>query len=103
MASFRLGNLHFAWDDEKAVSNLVKHGVSFYEAATAFLDEYAEMDSDPDHSEEEHRFLLLATSAKRRMLVVVHVERGLHQRIISARLAKPHERRRYEQTRIGRR
>ena len=47
MATLQLGNLHFAWDGEKAASNLTKHGVSFYEAATAFLDEYAEMNSDP--------------------------------------------------------
>jgi uncharacterized protein len=101
MATLKLGNLHFAWDDEKAASNLEKHGVSFDEAATAFLDEYAEMDADPDHSEEEDRFLLLATSVKQRILLVVHVERGVHFRIISARAAKPSERRRYEQTRSG--
>jgi len=101
MASLKLGNLHFDWDDEKAASNLVKHGVSFPEAATAFLDEFAEMDADPDHSEEENRFLLLATSARQRILLVVHVERGVHLRIISARQAKRHERRRYEQTRTG--
>jgi uncharacterized DUF497 family protein len=101
MAVLKLGNLHFVWDDKKAASNLTKHGVSFPEAATAFLDEYAEMDADPDHSEEENRFLLLATSVRQRILLVVHVERDVHIRIISARAAKPNERRRYEQTRTG--
>jgi uncharacterized protein len=103
MARLTLGNLHFDWDDEKAASNLVKHGISFEEAASAFLDVFAEMDADPDHSEDEDRILLLATSIRQRILLVVHVERGVDLRIISARNAKPRERRRYEQTRADQR
>ena len=54
-----MGNIHFAWDRRKARSNMAKHGVSFEEAQTAFLDENARLMDDPDHSEEEERFLLL--------------------------------------------
>ena len=48
-----MGNIEFAWDRRKAQSNLVKHGVSFEEAQTVFLDENARLIDDPDHSEEE--------------------------------------------------
>ena len=101
MGSLKLGNLEFEWNDGKAASNLSKHGVSFPEAATAFLDGHAEMIPDIDHSEEEDRFLLLATSFRLRVLVVIHVARGLRLRIISARTATSHERRRYEARRVG--
>jgi len=101
VAFLKLGNIEFSWDDDKAASNVRKHGVSFLEAATAFLDEFAEMNGDPDHSEDENRFLLLATSVRQRILLVVHVERGVQMRIISARTAASNERRRYEQTRTG--
>jgi uncharacterized DUF497 family protein len=103
MGELRLGDLEFEWDDAKARSNLSKHGVSFEEAATAFLDEYAEMMSDPDHSDEEDRFILLAESVRLRLLMVVHVARDLRLRIVSARAASASERRRYDATRTGRR
>ena len=61
-----MGNIEFAWDRRKARSNLVKHGVSFEEAQTAFLDENARLIDDPDHSEEEVRFLLLGYSFQAR-------------------------------------
>jgi len=54
-----MGNIEFAWDTRKARSNLAKHGVSFEEARTAFLDESARLIDDPDHSEDEERFVLL--------------------------------------------
>ncbi len=54
-----MGNIEFAWDRRKARSNLAKHGVSFEEAETVFLDESARLIDDPDHSENEDRFLLL--------------------------------------------
>lgn len=97
----KLGNLEFEWDDVKAASNWSKHGVSFPEAATAFLDAYAEMIADIDHSEEEDRFILIATSARLRILTVMHVGRGLRLRIISARPATANERKRYDTTRTG--
>jgi uncharacterized protein len=101
MEHFALGNLIFEWDDRKAASNIRDHAVSFPEAATAFLDFYAEMIPDPDHSEIEERVLLLAMTTTARLLVVVHVKRGLRFRIISARRATTHEWRRYDATRIG--
>jgi hypothetical protein len=54
-----VGNIEFAWDRHKARFNLVKHGVSFEEAQSVFLDEKACLIDDPDHSEEEERFVLL--------------------------------------------
>ncbi|MEO6983424.1 MAG: BrnT family toxin [Edaphobacter sp.] len=101
MGVLKLGNLEFEWDDAKAAANLSKHAVSFPEAATAFLDTHAEMVADIDHSEEEDRFVLLAISARLRILVVIHAARGLRVRIISARTATANERRRYDATRDG--
>lgn len=103
MGFLQLGKLEFEWDDVKAVANLSKHGVSFTEAATAFLDAHAEMIADVDHSEDEDRFILLALSARMRILTVIHVARGLRIRLISARNATANERRRYDATREGKR
>jgi uncharacterized DUF497 family protein len=54
-----VGNIEFAWDRRKARSNLAKHGVTFEEAQTAFPDERGRLIGDPDHSEDEERFVLL--------------------------------------------
>jgi len=89
--------LAFEWDRRKAASNLQRHGVSFEEAATAFGDPLSVTIHDPDHSEEEERFVLLGRFETGRFLVVVHTERGDTIRIISARLAKGHERKAYEE------
>jgi uncharacterized DUF497 family protein len=89
----------FEWNRAKAASNLRKHGVTFGEGATVFSDEYGLMISDPDHSDDESRFLLVGQSRLRRILVVVSVERGEKIRIISARRAVPRERRIYEEGR----
>ena len=70
-----MGNIEFAWDRRKARSNLVKHGVAFEEAKTVFLDENARLIDDPDHSEEEERFVLLGYSFKARCLIVSHCYR----------------------------
>ena len=87
----------FAWDDRKDRDNQRKHGVSFGEASTAFADENARLISDPDHSHNEDRFILLGFSAKLRTLVVTHVYRqeGQQIRIISARKATKNERKQY--------
>jgi uncharacterized protein (DUF4415 family) len=61
-----VGNIEFAWDRRKAQSNVVKHGVSFGEAQTVFLDENARLIDDPDHSEDEERFVLLGYSFQAR-------------------------------------
>ncbi len=67
--------MEFAWDRRKARSNLAKHGVSFEEAQSVFLDESARLMNDPDHSEVEDRFLLLGYSIQARCLVVSHCYR----------------------------
>ena len=96
-ARLRVGDLEFEWDVEKSVLNMKKHGVSFLEAATAFSDALSLTIEDPDHSENEDRFLLVGMSTDRRLLVVVHVVRDVCYRIISARKANRHERKSYEE------
>ena len=89
--------LRFEWDPKKAVANLHKHGVSFADAQTVFADENAKLIDDPDHSEEEDRFVLLGLSSSLRLLVVCRCYRseGNVIRIISARKAEGHERNSY--------
>ena len=95
-----MGELRFVWDEAKAKSNLHKHGVSFEEARTVFSDEFARLIPDPDHSDEEDRFLLLGLGSKLRLLVVCHCYRyGEVIRIISARKASKPERQQYERYR----
>jgi len=88
-----LSNITFDWDRRKAQSNQVKHGISFEEAQTVFLDENARLIDDPDHSEEEERFLLLGYSLQARCLLVSHCYRESETmiRLISARRATPRE------------
>jgi uncharacterized DUF497 family protein len=88
-----VGNIEFAWDRRKARFNLLKHGVSFEEAQTIFLDERARLIDDPDHSEEEERFVLLGFSFQARCLIVSHCyrEAGSVIRLISARRATAQE------------
>ena len=83
--------IHFDWDKQKNQTNIRDHGVSFEEAQTAFYDAAARLIHDPDHSEEEDRFILLGVSRKMRLLVVSHCYREDDEivRIISARKAKP--------------
>jgi uncharacterized DUF497 family protein len=76
-----VGNIQFAWDRRKSPSNLVKHGVSFEEAQTVFLDESARLIDDPDHSGEEERFVLLGYSFKARCLIVSHQEEEVYWRL----------------------
>jgi uncharacterized DUF497 family protein len=87
----------FEWDPEKAKKNLVKHGVSFEEASTGFGDNMSITISDPIHSKDEERFILLGYSEKNRLLVVVHTDREDRIRIISSRLATKKERLNYEE------
>ncbi len=89
-------SLSFEWDAEKASANERKHGVSFDEAATAFGDPLSVTIPDPDHSEDEDRFILMGSTYLGRVLVVVHTDRGDNTRIISARRATRSERRTYE-------
>jgi uncharacterized protein len=81
--------IQFRWDLTKAAANKKKHGVAFEEAQTVFYDETAIQYDDPDHSDEEDRFLMLGLSAKLRVLMVSHTFRDDEKavRIISARKA----------------
>ncbi len=87
----------FEWDMAKARRNLTKHGVPFDEALTVFYDPLSATFADPDHSEEEQRYVTIGFSAKGRLLVVAHAERGQAIRIISARCATSRERRKHEE------
>jgi len=87
----------FEWDPKKARQNLKNHGVSFEEATTVFSDTLSRTILDPLHSQYEERFVLIGESAGRRLLVVVHTDRGDRIRIISARIATLHERKKYEE------
>lgn len=90
-------SLEFEWEPDKAAKNLSKHKVSFQEAATVFADESGATVYDPDHSENEDRFLTIGYSNRKRLLIVSHTDRDNRIRIISARMLKPYERRQYEQ------
>lgn len=89
--------MEFEWDLRKAESNKQKHGVTFQEAATAFGDSLAITFADPDHSEDEQRYITFGLSTQKRLLVVSHVDRGNQTRIISARLMTHKERKIYEE------
>jgi uncharacterized DUF497 family protein len=88
--------MQFEWDPDKADRNLVKHGVSFHEAATVFGDPLAVTYFDPDHSEAEDRFLTFGHSNTGELLVVSHTDRDDRTRIISARRVTRRERKTYE-------
>jgi uncharacterized DUF497 family protein len=91
------GPLGFEWDESKANSNQHKHGVSFAEARSVFLDEQALLIPDAKHSDREDRFVLLGRSDQLRVLIVCHCyRREAVIRIISARRANRSERRQYE-------
>ena len=93
MYNVHMSDLSFEWDERKNRENKRKHGVSFEEAQTVFLDERALRFYDPDHSADEDRFILLGLSFALRELVVCHCYRagGSVIRIISARRATRRE------------
>ena len=93
-----MADLHFEWDAVKARANLRKHGISFEEAETAFLDDYAIVLPDPDHSSaDDERLLLIGLSAALRVLIVIHCEVEADVvRLISARRATRSERVQYD-------
>jgi uncharacterized protein len=96
MKRCQFGDLEFSWDERKASLNVRKHGVRFEEAVTVFIDPFARLYNDPDHSDAEGRFLLVGHSLGGRMLLVVHAEKGDTIRIVSARRTTPRERADYE-------
>ena len=93
--------IHFDWDEKKNQTNILDHGVSFEEAQTAFYDATARVIYDPDHSEDEDRFILIGVSRRMRILLVSHCHRKDDEiiRIISARKATKNEQKQYENLR----
>jgi uncharacterized protein len=90
-------DLRFEWDPAKAAANVKKHGIGFDEAKSVFADERAKLIADPEHSDDEDRFVLLGLSTKLKLLVVCHCYRSKSNtiRIISARKATAIESRQY--------
>ena len=89
--------LTFEWDSRDARSNLTKHGVGFEEASTIFGDPLSLTISDPEHSQRENRYITMGRAFNRKLLVVVHTDRGDNIRIISARRASRRECKFYEE------
>lgn len=89
--------MHFEWDGGKAERNLTKHAVTFDEAVTCFFDPDQVAFFDPDHSESEHRELLIGHSSQGRLLIVSYTLRGQTARLISARKATRREASTYAQ------
>jgi uncharacterized DUF497 family protein len=90
--------MRIVWDEKKNLDNIKKHKISFEEAKTVFYDPNGKLISDPDHSVEEDRFILLGLSKMLHLLVVCHCYRENDEniRIISARKAEPNEEKQYE-------
>ena len=93
--------ISFEWDEKKNTANKKKHGISFEEAESVFYDPDALVIDDPDHSDDEERFIILGFSASAKMLVVSHCYRDNDQiiRIISARKATRSEEIQYNENR----
>ncbi len=89
--------MEFEWDPPKAAANVRKHGVTFDEAATVFLDELAASGTDPDHSVGESRYITFGASSLGRLLAVSHTHRSGAIGIISARGVTRAERKIYEE------
>jgi uncharacterized DUF497 family protein len=89
--------MHFEWDPKKATANRRKHGVTFEEASSALRDVFSATAHDPDHSDDEERFVTFGVSSQGRLLTVSHTDRDNAIRIISARLATNAERQIYEE------
>lgn len=88
--------MHFEWDRAKAESNRRKHKVTFDEAVRVFYDPLSATFPDPDSPSTEQRLVTVGQSSQDRLLVVVHTEQDETIRLISARLATAHERKRHE-------
>ncbi|MCL2486442.1 MAG: BrnT family toxin [Oscillospiraceae bacterium] len=93
-----MGSIRFEWDKNKNLINQKKHKISFEEAKTVFYDEEARIIDDPEHSEEEDRFIILGLSKKANLLVVCHCYKDSETviRIISARKATRTEANQYQ-------
>jgi uncharacterized protein len=89
--------MKFSWDENKAIRNLAKHGISFEEAKTVFDDPLYVDIYDPDHSQSEVRYIIIGESQQGRLLVASYTKRGKAIRLITARLVTPSERELYEE------
>jgi uncharacterized protein len=91
--------MRFEWDEKKNQANQKKHGISFEEAQTIFYDPLTKVAPDPDHSDDEERFLAVGHSDGHRLLIVAHCYRQPDEtiRIISARRLTKEEREQYEE------
>lgn len=89
--------IEFEWDPQKAKANESKHNVTFYDASEVFEDYYSSTIRDPDHSQEEARYLIFGVTKSGKYLVVSYTDRNDRIRIISARHMTPRERKAYEQ------
>jgi len=89
--------MKFEWDVQKAEGNLMKHGVSFQDAASVLGDALSITYPDPDHSVREHRFVTVGMSRSGKVLMVAHTDRRGNIRIISARKTTRKERKYYEE------
>ena len=96
-----MSSIKFEWDPKKASANEKKHGITFDEARTVFFDENAKLIDDPDHSDDEERFVLLGLSSTLKVVLVCHCyrEEGNVIRIISARKASAYESKQYRDKR----
>lgn len=93
---YRLQGVEFEWDDDKAESNIIKHGVRFEEAVEVFFDPFYQTGDASIADVAEQRDFILGYSAALRLLLVVYTERGERTRLISARPATRPERKHYE-------
>lgn len=99
MYNIIMKDISFEWDEEKNKTNVKKHKVSFDEAVTVFYDENAIVFDDPDHSDDENRFLIIGVSMTEKLLIVSHCYRDSDNaiRIISARHAVKKEKAYYNE------
>jgi uncharacterized protein len=90
-------SIGFTWDPLKNSENVKKHHISFDEAKSVFYDDNARVVHDPDHSNDEDRFIIIGLSITLRILIVSHRYRERENviRIISARKANNRERKQY--------
>jgi len=88
-----MNEIKFEWNKNKAEANIKKHGISFEEAATVFLDDRSIVVDDPDHSARENRYIIFGISSNLNLLTVCHCLRDSEStiRIISARKSSKKE------------
>lgn len=88
--------MRFEWDENKAESNFLKHGIQFEEAVTVFADPYLMFTADSSHSQGEQREWAIGEAENGSIVVVIFTMRGERIRIISARKATKRECKQYE-------